>query len=173
MVYLAFLFVMLLKEFICHYCVTRPYHCSLNLTLHNKISLMKYENLGKVEYFLPVDYIPCFVMDIIHRLLYVDNRWVRGLHGSRLGPGSTDNVQARIRPASSDSKQTLYRTFQAFSGHSFSLSLSSSPSFFLKEKLFVVALILYLWHCQALETNPTDFILSGIFVAAPPRNSLR
>jgi hypothetical protein len=45
--------------------------------------------------------------------------------------------------------------------------LSQAIPFFVKIKLFIVALILCLWHSRAPEANPTDLIFSGIFVAAP------
>jgi hypothetical protein len=60
-------------------------------------------------------------------------------------------------PGSNDSNQTSHRAFRAFSGHSI------CPN----KELFVVALILCSWHSRAPETNPTDLIFSGIFVAAP------
>jgi hypothetical protein len=61
-------------------------------------------------------------------------RSARTQPGPETGPGSTDNVRVRIGfgPGSNDSNQTLYRTFRAFSGH----------SFFANKELFVVALIL-------------------------------
>jgi hypothetical protein len=82
--------------------------------------------------------------------------------GPRAGPGpgpdSTDNVrvQAGFGPGSNDSNQMLNRIFRAFSGH----------SLFAKKKLFVVTLMLCSLHSRAPETNPTDLIFSGIFVAA-------
>jgi hypothetical protein len=67
------------------------------------------------------------------------------------GLGLVAQIMFRSGTASNDSNQALYRTFQAFSGH----------SFFAKKNLFVVTLVVCSWHC------PTYLIFSGIFVAAP------
>jgi hypothetical protein len=80
-----------------------------------------------------------------------------GLEALARGPGLVAQIMFGSGPGSNDSNQTLCRTFRAFSGH----------YFLAKKKLFIVALILCSWHSRAPETNPTDSIFSGIFVAAP------
>jgi hypothetical protein len=79
------------------------------------------------------------------------------------GPGLVEQIMLGSGPGSNDRTQTLYRTFRAFSGH----------SFFAKKKLFVVAIILCSWHSRAPEMNPIDLIFSGIFVAAPSQKCSR
>jgi hypothetical protein len=79
------------------------------------------------------------------------------------GLGLIAQIMFGFRPSSDDSNQKLYRTFCAFLGH----------SFYAKKNLFAVAFILCSLLCQAPETNTTDLIFSGIFIAAFPRNSLR
>jgi hypothetical protein len=80
------------------------------------------------------------------------------------GPGLVAQIMFGFGPCSNYSNQTWCRTFRAFSDH----------YFFAEKTLFVVALILCLWHSRAPQTNPTDLIFSGIFVAAPPpRHSSR
>jgi hypothetical protein len=76
-----------------------------------------------------------------------------------LGPGPGLGLIAQIifgsGPGANYSSQTLHKTFWAFSGY----------RFLAMKKLFVVAFILYSRHSWAPETNPTDLIFSGIFVA--------
>jgi hypothetical protein len=95
------------------------------------------------------------------------NKGSRGLQGPTQpdmarGPGLVSQIMFGVRagfgPGSNYNNETLYRTFRAFSGH----------YFFAKQKLFLAALILYIYmHIRAPETNYTDLIFSGIFVANP------
>jgi hypothetical protein len=56
-------------------------------------------------------------------------------------PGQVAQIIFGFGPGSNDSNQTLYRTFRAFSGH----------SFFARKELFVVAFILYSWHSHKIK----------------------
>jgi hypothetical protein len=85
----------------------------------------------------------------------------RGLtqRSARAGPvpGSTDNVRvwAGFGPCSNDGNQTSYRPFRALSG-----------LFFLKEKLFVLALILCSWQLgSGNKSHRLDFL--GTFPSCP------
>jgi hypothetical protein len=73
--------------------------------------------------------------------------WCRGRQGPGTGSG----------PTSDDSNQTSYRTFRPSSGR----------SFFAYKKLSVAAPVLPPWRSQTAETNRTDWVLWGIFVAVP------
>jgi hypothetical protein len=71
--------------------------------------------------------------ELFHKLAVILEDCARGLHKPGPVAGSTDNVwvHAMFGLGSNDSNETLYTTFQAFSGH----------SFFTRKRLFMVPVI--------------------------------